>query len=209
MAFHAVRFPLDIALTARGGPERLTDVVTLASGAEERNQRWALSRRRFNAGQAVKSLAELAEVVAFFEGRRGRFHSFLFRDPFDHLSCAPGAIPEPEDQEIGTGDGATVQFQLTKTYGGGFDPFIRPVTKPVGGSVRVAVDGHEQTEGLNFTIDSTTGIVSFAVPPEDTAVVTAGYMFDTHVRFDTDRLDLQMNGFDAGSAPDIPLIEVL
>ena len=50
MAFHATRFPLDIALGARGGPERMTDIVTLSSGREERNARWAQSRRRYNAG---------------------------------------------------------------------------------------------------------------------------------------------------------------
>ena len=40
MAFHPVRFPLDVSLGARGGPERKTDVVTLASGREQRNGRW-------------------------------------------------------------------------------------------------------------------------------------------------------------------------
>ena len=37
--FHEVRFPLDVALGRRGGPGRRTDIVTLASGREQRNSR--------------------------------------------------------------------------------------------------------------------------------------------------------------------------
>jgi uncharacterized protein (TIGR02217 family) len=47
MAFHEVRFPDDISRGARGGPERRTQVVELASGDEERNASWADSRRRY------------------------------------------------------------------------------------------------------------------------------------------------------------------
>jgi uncharacterized protein (TIGR02217 family) len=47
MDFHEVRFPLGcFAEGSSGGPERKTDVVTMASGREERNQRWARSRPR-------------------------------------------------------------------------------------------------------------------------------------------------------------------
>src|SRR6185312_8125574 len=128
MAFHATRFPLDIALGARGGPERMTDIVTLSSGREERNSRWAQSRRRYNAGYGVKSRADMQAVLAFFEERRGRFHSFLWRDGLDHSSGAD--TPTALDQAIGTGDGSTTTFQLSKTYGAAFDPYVRPITKP-------------------------------------------------------------------------------
>ena len=112
MAFHDVRFPLDIALGARGGPERLTDIVTLSSGAEERNSRWANSRHRYNAGYGVKSLADMQAVLAFFEERRGRFHSFLWRDGLDFSSNGGNGTPTPLDQTIGTGDGTKTTFQL-------------------------------------------------------------------------------------------------
>ena len=122
MAFHPVRFPLDVALGARGGPERLTDIVTLASGREERNSRWAHSRRRYNAGYGVKSRADMQAVLAFFEERRGRFHSFLWRDGLDFSSNGGSDAPTPADQAIGTGDGSTTTFQLVKRYGAAFDP---------------------------------------------------------------------------------------
>lgn len=207
MAFHAVRFPLDVALGARGGPERATDVVTLASGREERNSRWAQSRRRYNAAYGVKSRADMQAVLAFFEERRGRFHSFLWRDGLDHSSNGT-EMPTPLDQAIGTGDGVAVSFALSKTYGVGFDPFVRPITKPVAGSVRVAVDGAE-VDAANLAVDPTTGLVTLATAPAAGAAVTAGFVFDVPVRFDTDRLDVELTSFEAAEVPAIPLIEVL
>jgi uncharacterized protein (TIGR02217 family) len=207
MAFHPVRFPLDIALGARGGPERATDIVTLANGAEARNSRWAGSRRRYNAGYGVKSRADIEAVLVFFEERRGRFHSFLWRDGMDHSSAGFGAQPGALDQPLGTGDGVTASFQLTKRYGGDFDPWLRPITKPVAGSVRVAVDGVEVVTGMS--VDTVTGVVSFELAPGEGAVLTAGFLFDVPVRFDTDRLDIELSGFEAADIPSIPLIEVL
>ena len=206
MAFHPIRFPLDVALGARGGPERLTDIVTLRSGAEERNSRWASSRRRYNAGYGVKSRADMQAVLAFFEERRGRFHSFLWRDALDFSSNTGSGTPTPLDQPLGTGDATRTAFQLVKRYGASFDPWLRPITKPVAGSVRVAVAGAELATG--FSVDTLTGTVTFAAAPAAGAAVTAGFLFDVPVRFDTDRLDIELTSFDAADAPAIPLIEV-
>ena len=111
-SFHEVLFPLDIALKSAGGPERRTEIVTLGSGREERNARWAHSRRRYDAGYGVKTLMRCHAVVAFFEERRGRLYGFRWRDRLDHSSAAPGVAVTPLDQAIGTGDGATATFQL-------------------------------------------------------------------------------------------------
>jgi uncharacterized protein (TIGR02217 family) len=205
MAFHAVRFPLDVALGARGGPERKTDVVTLAGGGERRNGRWHHSRRRYNAGYGVKSRADMAAVLAFFEERRGRLHGFLWRDGLDFSSG--GTVPLPLDQAIGTGDGSRSSFALTKRYGASFDPYLRPITRPVVDTVRIAVAGVERTSG--WTVDAATGVVSFAVAPASGALVSAGFLFDVPVRFDTDRLDVELTSFDGAEVPSIPLVEIL
>lgn len=206
MAFHPVRFPLDVALGARGGPERATDVVTLASGREERNSRWVHSRRRYNAGYGVKSRADMQAVLAFFEERRGRFHSFLWRDGLDYSSNGTD-VPTALDQAIGTGDGVRVSYYLTKRYGASFDPYLRPITKPVGGSVLVAVAGNSLA-AADFSVDLLTGLVTLEAAPADGAAVTAGFLFDVPVRFDIDRLDVELSSFDAAEVPAIPLIEV-
>ncbi|WP_240232905.1 DUF2460 domain-containing protein [Devosia lacusdianchii] len=205
MAFHPIRFPLDVALGARGGPERKTDVVTLAGGGEQRNGRWHHSRRRYNAGYGVKSRADMAAVLAFFEERRGRLHGFLWRDGLDFSSN--GGVPTALDQAIGTGDGSKTSFQLTKRYGASFDPYLRPITKPVAGSVRVAVAGVALSSG--WTVDVSTGVVGFNVAPANGAAVTAGFLFDVPVRFDSDRLDVELTSFDGAEAPSIPLVEIL
>lgn len=49
-AFHEVRFPLRVSLSTSGGPVRRTDIVNLSNGREVRNQRWANSRRSYDAG---------------------------------------------------------------------------------------------------------------------------------------------------------------
>ncbi len=202
--FHEIRFPTDIALSASGGPERRTRIVTLTSGHEERNTPWADSRRRYDAGYGVKSLDDLHNVIAFFEARRGRLHGFRWKDAADHKSCAPAETPSATDQPLGLGDGEHTVFQLTKTYASGGHSYIRDITKPVEGSVITAINGGPESP----LIDHTTGQITFASPPPSGAVLTAGFAFDIPVRFDTDRLEVNLTGFEAGEIPAIPIIEI-
>jgi uncharacterized protein (TIGR02217 family) len=208
-AFHEVRFPLGVAFGAVGGPERRTEIVVLGSGREERNSRWADARRRFNAGTGIRSLDDLATVIDFFEERRGRLTGFRFRDPTDFKSCLPSGEPGPEDQNLGTGDGERRAFQLRKRYGAEHAPYYRPIEKPVEGSVRVSVDGEEIGPG-HLDIDVTTGVVTLseAKTPADGAVVKAGFRFDCPVRFDTDRLEIDLAAFEAGAVPVVPIVEI-
>jgi uncharacterized protein (TIGR02217 family) len=207
-SFHEVRFPTAIALGARGGPTRMTDVVTLGSGNEVRNARWADARRRWDAGWGIKDFAALSEVVSFFEERRGRLYGFRWRDRLDNSSAAPGTAVTPADQVLGTGDGAARVFQLAKRYGSGIDPYLRPIVKPVAGSVRVAADGVELTIGEEVSVDETTGRVTFAAAPASGIALTAGFSFDVPVRFDTDALEIDLSGFESGAIPSVPVIEI-
>ncbi len=205
MMFHEDLFPVEISLNSEGGPTRRTDIVALASGREERNSPWAGSRRSYNAGYGVRSLADIEAVVAFFEARRGRLYAFRFRDPFEHKSCAVDRAPSAGDQVIGSGDGVREAFQLVKAYESGGARFERRIAKPVAGTLTVAVDGAPATAAL----DETTGRVTLPGPPPAGAVVTAGFVFDTPVRFDTDSLRINISAYKAGEIPSIPLIEVL
>jgi uncharacterized protein (TIGR02217 family) len=208
-AFHEVRFPTQIARRATGGPERRTEVVTLSTGAEERNSRWADSRRRYEVGYGIRTLDEIHAVIAFFEERRGRLTGFRFKDHADFRSGAPLSTPTPMDQAIGVGDGATRTFMLVKRYGSGATAWVRAIAKPVAGSVRVAVAGVE-TPPAKFTVDTVTGAVTFAADATPAAgrSVTAGFEFDVPVRFDTDRLAIDLAAFQAGDIPSIPLVEI-
>jgi len=207
--FHDVRFPLAVSFGATGGPERRTEIVTLGSGREERNQRWAMSRRRYDAGTGVRNRDDLAGVVAFFEERRGRLYGFRYADPLDHKSCAPGDEPSAQDQRLGVGDGERAAFPLIKRYGDDVLPYDRPILFPVTGSLLVEVGGIVRVEGPDFTfLDGVLTFLPHAVPApgED---VRAGYVFDVPVRFDTDILEVDLSQFEAGSIPSIPIVEIV
>ena len=211
VAFNEARFPTDVALGARGGPERRTDIVTLRSGAEERNSIWADARRKYQAGYGVKSFAQLEAVLQFFEAQRGRLCGFRWKDRFDYRSCASPGVPSPDDVEIGTGDGTTAAFRLVKPYGSGAGtPYLRIIAKPVPGTVKVAVAGSVRPIGTEWTLDMTTGLITFLPGhvPAAGAAVTAGFEFDVPVRFDTDYLEVDLAYFEAGQIPNIPIVEI-
>ena len=205
MNFHEERFPAVISFGSSGGVERRTEIVTLVNGFEERNSPWAQSRRRFDAGLGVRSMDDLAQVLAFFEARHGRLYGFRWKDWMDHKSCAPSQTPGPEDQAM---IGAAQNWQLTKTYSDASASYARAITKPVVGTTRVAIDGVELTEGADFTVDATNGLVVLTTAAPNGAVVTAGFEFDVPVRFDSDTIDVNLAAFEAGEIPSIPVIEV-
>ena len=210
MSFHEIRFPTAISRNAQGGPERRTDVVVLGSGYEERNSRWADSRRSYNAGYGVKSVDDLHAVIAFFEERRGRLYGFRWRDHADWKSGPPQAVPSALDSVIGSGNGTVAAFQLKKIYGSAHAPWTRAIKKPVAGTVKIAVAGVVKTAGTQFTTDPSTGIVTFLAGsiPGAGQSVTAGFEFDVPVRFDTDKLEINMHGIAHGAIPNIPVVEV-
>jgi uncharacterized protein (TIGR02217 family) len=114
----------------------------------------------------------------------------------------------PTDQRLGFGDGVATSFQLRKRYLSGGAEYYRPILKPVQGTVTVAIAEDQKVEGTEFTVNTETGVVTFMVPPDIGALVTAGFEFDVPVRFDTDRIAVSMASYQAGEVPDIPVIEV-
>ena len=208
MSFHDVRFPAALSLGSSGGPERRTEIVTLSNGFEERNSPWAHSRRRYDAGLGVRSLDDLADVIAFFDARHGQLHAFRWKDWTDWKSCSPSGTPSALDQELGTGDGTQQVFSLVKSYASGGQVYRRPISKPVRDTVRIAVGGAILGDGQSFAIDHALGAVRFASAPAAGARVTAGFEFDVPVRFDTDRIHTSLAGFSAGEIPSIPVVEV-
>ena len=203
VAFHDVEFSLALGARAGGGPAFATAVTTAASGYEQRNQAWAQARMHFDAGPGVRSNADLAALVAFFRARRGAAYAFRLRDPLDCGSGAFGAGVTPGDQPIGTGDGVTTAFPLVKSYSANGEP--RRITRPVAGSVRVAVSGTELTSGW---VLGDLGVVSFDAAPAAGMAVSAGFLFDVPVRFAEDSLRVAGIAAGAGEVPSVPLIEV-
>jgi uncharacterized protein (TIGR02217 family) len=200
--FDDVLFPIEIGAEASVAPSFSTNIVTSASGFEARNANWSQARLRFDAGPGVRGDAELETLLAFFRARRGPAVAFRFRDPYDNSSNAMTGMPGATDQVIGTGDGVTDTFALAKSYGSGEE---RRITRPVPGSVRVAAAGTELVSGWTL---GDKGVIEFDVAPALGAAITAGFLFDTPVRFADDRIEINRATFMAGEAPSVPLVEV-
>lgn len=196
MSFHEVLFPTDIEFGSSGGPEFLTTIITTNGGFEQRNINWSAARAKYNVLHAVKSQAQIDELLAFFRARQGKAYGFRFRDWADFSGT---------DQVIGIGDGSNKNFQLVKTYGD-VVTYEREIKKPVSGSVSVYVNDVLQTSGV--AVNSTTGIVTFTTAPADEALITANFEFDVPVRFDIDHLPVQFDAVGQNSIRNIALVEV-
>ena len=197
MAFHDTRFPDEISYGASGGPEFQTSVVTVKSGQESRNQNWSQSRIRWDISTAIRDRSDVNQLIAFFRNREGRAHSFRFKDWTDFSAV---------QQNIGTGNGVLTAFQLRKVYNDGLLTKTRNITKPVNGTVRIYLNTVEQFSG--WTVNFTTGIVTFTVAPGAGVVITATYEFDMPARFDTDQLNISIQGYEAFIGDSINIVEV-
>ncbi len=197
MTFHDVQFPADISYGSSGGPAYLTDVVSTLSGHEHRNINWAQARATYNVSHGVKTQMQLDALIAFFRARKGRAHSFRFKDWTDYQVVA---------QTIATGTGSQTAFQLIKYYSSGAEIESRTITKPVAATVKIYFGSTLQTSG--WTLNATTGVVTFASPPAGGVVVKVDFEFDVPARFDTDQLSASLDTYGVRSWRDIPIVEV-
>lgn len=206
--FDEVRFPTNIAFTSQGGPQRQSQVVFLGSGTRATNARWFGSVGSWDLVYGKKTLNELYVVGEFFEARNARLIGFRFQDRRDNLSCPPLNQPTPTDQQFGTGDGVTTVFQLSKTYTSGPSSYIKPIFKPVIGQVQIANNGALVSPAA-YTIDFTTGLVTFTAAPASGHALRWGGQFDKPVQFGIDKLVVQLTDPGYGLIQSLPLLEML
>lgn len=207
MAFDEVRLeigglPFGVAFRRR----RRTEIARLGNGYEERNSLWAASYLSADLATVIRTLDQQHAIIDFWEARQGRARGFRLKDKSDFKSGRPQQAITPTDQVIGTGDGTSTEFQITKTYSSGGRSYIRTIKKPVAGTVRVALDAAEQVSGWN--VDTTTGTITFDTAPGGGVSITAGFEFDVPVRFDTDDLGLTLPYAEEGVFDSIPVVEI-
>lgn len=200
MAFDEVRLPGCIERGAQGGPQFKTTIITLSSGFEKRNQDWAETRGEWDISYGLKTRDDLDALIAFFYARRGRARGFRFKDWADYVL---------EQQAIGIGDAMNDEFQLYKRYTSAGVDYDRILTKIVAGSLQVWVNGMLQ-DPANYTANLNTGLITFGAMhiPASMALVEAACEFDVPVRFDIDKLNVNMQQVDLGSLPQINLVEL-
>jgi len=214
MAFHDTRLPVDVERGALGGPGFKTEITPLGSGKEQSNIEWARTRGEWDIGYGLMEQdsaileATIDSLLAFFYTREGRAHSFRFKDWSD-FRIGDWENPTASSQSIGTGDAAETIFPIFKRYSDGGIDYDRPITHLVVGRVVVLVDNVVQTITTDYTIDNLTGIITFegGSIPAEAADVSVALEFDVQVRFDTDRLLLNLTMFQRGSWQNIPIIQ--
>ena len=184
-------------MALRAGRSFATTVVATSAGHEKRNVNWAQVRGRWDVASGLKKQAQIDELIAFFRARRGKAHGFRFKDWADYTATG---------QLLGTGDDVKTQFQLVKHYPSGSVIEVRTITKPIAGTVKVYLDDIEQLSG--WSVDTTTGLVTFSMPPALVVEVTADFEFDVPVRFDTDHMAVTIETYQLHNWQQIPIVEL-
>jgi uncharacterized protein (TIGR02217 family) len=200
-----VLFPLDIGREAMVTTSFSTEVAESPSGHEQRISSWANARMAYDAGPGIRSEIDIAALISFYRDRRGPARGFRFRDPFDGSSAGGQTSPGFNDVTLGIGNGSRTRFALIRPYGLMPEAQIRRITRPVPGSVRIAINGAEQATGWSL---GAMGQIDFATPPPEGTVITAGFRFDVPVRFASDQLEISRATFAAGEIASVPLIEI-
>lgn len=217
MAFHNVVFPTALKVGSKGGPEFAVDVFEHSlSGAEQRNLYHSHGRRRYAPEKGSVTKADFYELLAFWHARYGKAHSFLFKDPGDYATTDTGNTDEGSNwvqQFLGYGSSAIeLEFQLVKVYGSSPYTFTRTITKPIDNdNLKVFIDGMELESAGAWSVDTTTGIITFdsGAAPEDGEEVTAQFEFYVPVRFNMDRFEPEAGGPEHFNIGNLELIEVI
>lgn len=188
MAYDNVPFPLSVdrCISETGFD---TDITPLGNGAEVRTANWDDGLISFNAILGVRDLDDLRTLRKFHVLRRGRARSFPVRDLLDCQATFDGSLMAIE----AVGNGTAGPFQLTKTYSDAGNSYIREITKPEQGTIKIYVGAVLKTETTHYTIDYLTGLVTFLAGhfPAASAVIEWSGRFYVPVRFTLDRLPLQ------------------
>jgi uncharacterized protein (TIGR02217 family) len=204
MAFLETRFFTDIRPEANGGPVYRTTVKQLRGGGERRNAMWADPLRSFNVSLGARDTDDIHDLLDFVADTEGAAHGFRLKDWSDFKSCPPRQTVTALDVPVGTGNGTTYWWRLNKPYGASYQ---RRITKPVIGSLVVAVDGVAVGPTVWFG-DYVNGTIVFKNPPLGGAVITAGFEFDVPVRFTDDATDISMLAHKLAGSANIAIQEV-
>jgi uncharacterized protein (TIGR02217 family) len=195
MSFDDVRLPDNIEKGAVGGPRFQTSIVKLGSGGEQRNSDWPSAQCEFDISYGIDSKADFMLVIAFFRARLGRARGFRFRDWSDYQGV---------NETLGTGNGTRTQFQIVRNYTS-LVTFARKITRIVSGTLTVTLDN---VPTGSYTLTST-GLLTLSPAPANGVVVRASFEFDVPCRFDSDKLNINLETFDAASIETINVVELV
>lgn len=177
-------FPVCPRFGLTASPNYSVTISSTVSGRERRNRNWRKPLNVYNVQAGPKMEAEIQELLEFWHALAGPECGFRFKDWADFRSCRVHQTPSATDQALVLIPGSPGGYQLIKTYRAGARATVRDILKPVEGTVLVADNGVTKTEGFDYVIDYTTGLMSIFFSPVGT--ITWGGEFDVPVRFDSE-----------------------
>lgn len=194
------RFPDDISYNSKGGPSFNTSIISVNSGFEHRNINWEYYRNEFDITYGIRTRLQLYELIKFFKIAKGMAYGFRYKDWTDFRSHHNNQINDNEsdlDQQIGIGNGVEVDFQLIKEYTEDIFTTSKLIKKPVDGTTLISIDNVSKITG--WSVDITTGVVTFSVAPLTGEIIKAGFQYDNPARFDSDTIETNLEYFLGGS----------
>lgn len=214
MTFHDTRLPTAYQYSSQFGTGFQTVLQQTASGHEVRIARQSQGRHRFRISKQLQGNTEIAALKDFGIRMRGSLDSFRLKDTSDFTTATDGqASVLATNTSIGTGDGTEKKYQMVKWYNFGLTgAYARTITLPVSGTVLVNVNGVAQVLGVNFTVTSPGGVLTFTVAPPVGHVITAGFEFDVPARFEKNMdmwTAIRADATNVWSMPTLDCIEVL
>ena len=204
MTFHdSAVFPTDMSFGTSSGFVFANRIDEMPGGYAYRHAAGDDPAMRFSVRRRVLSDDRLADLLRFVRARRGSLYGFRFLDPTD-FTTAPNGVDLVDTSDtshrhvIGQGNGVGKAFSLSKTYSDSGYSVSRGITKPMrvseataidepswlnalaaGDTVNVWVDTTQQVEGTDFSVDYSTGAVTFVTAPANgTVIYWAGYFFE-------------------------------
>lgn len=206
MAWMNTPFPPRLAFGIECDPEWQVRIATTIAGFESRNLEWSNARHRYDASFAIRSATDHQVIREHFHMARGPFHSWPLLDPLDHdVSVTEGVMV--------LDSGSDASFQLYKQYGSGDFAYLRKITRPLSGA-RIYLNGVLKTEGVDYTLDEDTGLLTYVDTDALAEDITWSGQFYVPCRYDTMKLPvrLQTRGGDGMeymvSSEGIPICEV-
>lgn len=201
-------FPTDISDGSVGGPTYMTFVQGVHSGGEQRLPAWPYGRCVYDAQYGAKRPEQMIALQTFFHARKAKAYGFRYRDPLDWKSCDPFDTPTNSDQVlVGSAAGGETEIQLIKSYTDGGETTVRPIVKPVSGTLTLKKNATPLVETTDYTVDYATGLITLVSALVALDTVSGGYEYHVPCRFDSDQLPIRLQGPLVGDTR-VPIIEV-
>jgi uncharacterized protein (TIGR02217 family) len=159
------RLPIGVRAGASYSDEYKTEITETGNGGEYRRLVHPYPRRIWNIFYTQLTADLWDEILSLYHRVYGMYAGFRVKALDDYSTNNRTGTPTAFDQELALVSAGVYQLQVA--YGGSGTPIsigkpVRTIFKPVSGSVLVAVSGVSVPITTMWTVDTTTGKITFA-----------------------------------------------